>query len=162
HGGEVTVDSEEGFGTEFNVALPLEPLRQAAIPAAARLGEAPRRGRVLVVDDEEPVARIAQRALTAAGMEVTVALDGHTAVSHCHDRLFDAILLDLNMPRPDGTETLARLRAAAPRTPVMIVSGRLGAGEIAEAAGVEFLGKPYVYTDLVARVSALIEAHTLA
>jgi len=95
-------------------------------------------------------------------MEVTVALDGHTAVSHCRDEIFDVILLDLNMPRPDGGETLVRLRAAAPRTPVIIVSGRLGAIEIAEAAGVEFLAKPYVYTDLVARVNALIEAHTLA
>ena len=160
HGGDVTVDSEVGLGAEFCVRLPLAASRAPSPPAPHVVGDRARHGRVLIVDDEEPVARVALRILTNAGMDASYALDGIEAVRQCREQFFDAILLDLNMPRPDGEETLTRLRAAAPRTPVIIVSGRLGAREVAETAGVMFLAKPYEAGDLVSLVYTAIEAHT--
>ena len=160
HGGEVTVDSEVGLGAEFCVRLPLAVSRAPLSPAPAVAGDRARHGRVLVVDDEDAVARLGLRILTNAGMDASYALDGIEAVRQCREQFFDAILLDLNMPRPDGEETLTRLRAVAPRTPVIIVSGRLGASEVAEAAGVGFIAKPYTAGDLVRSVYTAIEAHT--
>jgi len=83
--------------------------------------------RVLVVDDDPIQQRIAARLLRELGHSGALAGNGERALQILQQQLFDAILLDLNMPVLDGMATLAALRAQAtaarPHPPVVLVSG---------------------------------------
>src|SRR5689334_9595381 len=63
---------------------------------------------VLVVDDDSRLARALGRALTHLGLDVTVADDGHSALSRLEERKFDVLVLDLRMPGMDGIDVLRR------------------------------------------------------
>jgi DNA-binding NtrC family response regulator len=78
--------------------------------------------RVLVVDDEPNVRLVFRTALESAGYEVFEAGDGHDALESIRARPFDAVLLDLRMPRIDGLETLRLLRGEGSDVPVVVVS----------------------------------------
>ena len=80
-------------------------------------------GRILVVDDEPPVAAVLEDFFTHEGYEVRVAIDGRSGLD-----LFDTwhphvVLLDLRMPGLSGAEVFARVRAKDPSVPVVFVTG---------------------------------------
>ena len=151
HGGAIDVRSALGQGTTFEVLLPAAP---AAVVAGSVAGvPTPRqRGRVLVMDDEEMLRRLAQRIIGSLGCEVAVAADGQEAVALWRaaresGRPFDLVVVDLTVPGGiGGTETLQRLRALDPAVRVVVSSGYSEAAELSGHAGHGFtavLPKPY-------------------
>ncbi|MGI8477031.1 MAG: response regulator, partial [Thermomicrobiales bacterium] len=86
-------------------------------------------GRILLVEDEESVARLVHRALSLEGYAVTVAREGRRAIEMCRAARPDLLLLDLTLPGMDGIEICRRLRAswdasAEPSTPILMLTGR--------------------------------------
>jgi two-component system KDP operon response regulator KdpE len=82
--------------------------------------------RVLVVDDEAAIRRALRPPLVELGFHVTEASRGEEALQLLRAGSFDVVLLDINMPGIGGIETLRRIRAFAPRLPVLMVTVRDG------------------------------------
>jgi len=128
HGGALLVESEEGEGTKFRVLFPAADRAVDVSPAAEPPPPSlpwPRGSRVLVVDDEPIVQRIAADILRALGFEIVLAPDGREAIdlfcSAPGEFLF--VMLDLTMPEMDGEETFRELRRLDPRVRVLLMSG---------------------------------------
>jgi CheY-like chemotaxis protein len=115
-GGQLTVTSQLGQGTCFRVVLPVATRDDPEI-AAAPLHEAPaaRRGKILVVDDEEMVLRAVKRSL-ARDHDVEVVLTGAEALALCAGgRRFDLVLCDLMMPVMTGMDLYRELSRVVPQ-----------------------------------------------
>jgi DNA-binding response OmpR family regulator len=114
--------------------------------------------RVLVVEDEKKTAAFVRKALQAEGFAVDVCHNGEEAWSATRLTPFDAIVLDVMLPGRDGLSLLRQLREKQNRTPVLLLSAR---GEVTErveglnAGADDYLPKPFVIAELVARVRAL-------
>lgn len=130
HKGGLSLTSEPGIGTEFCILIPAsEPgSRTATAKNSGSVSEdarSIRSPRLLLIDDEEPVRRTAQRILETLGYEVTVAIDGAEGVETFsnHARDLDLILLDLAMPRLGGAAVLKEIRSRDQDIPVILMSG---------------------------------------
>ena len=113
-----------------------------------------RRPRLLVVDDDANVRETAAQLLDLAGFEVASAEDGHDAVALVRraPAAFDAVLLDLTMPRMGGREALQELHSVRSDLPVVLMSGYSEAEAVENLGGptpAGFLQKPFRYHDLV-------------
>lgn len=111
--------------------------------------------RVLVVDDEAAIRRALRPPLTELGFQVTEASRGEEALQVLHSTPVDVVLLDVNMPGIGGIETLRRVRAFAPRLPVLMVTVRDGEEEKVEALELgadDYVTKPFSIRELVARI----------
>jgi len=148
HGGQVSVTSEPGVGTTFEVLLPLSTVPPPSARRHTERQASPVRGVVLLADDEELIRLSTRRVLEHAGLEVLTAADGQEAIelySANTDRV-DLVILDLDMPRLNGENAFARLHALTPTLPVLISSGYMDhEREVAlRSAGVGgILHKPY-------------------
>lgn len=117
----------------------------------------------LVVDDDRLTRMLAREALEAAGLRVTEASDGDEAVEAALRERPDLILLDINMPRVDGYEALAQIRASDTlrRVPVLVLTSRNDAGSVDRAyelGATDFLAKPIHFQLLPHRVRYLLRA----
>ena len=115
--------------------------------------------RVLVVEDEKRIARDIASPLERAGYVVEVVRDGEEAWFRADTDPFDAIVLDLGLPRLDGLSVMRRLRGGENSTPILILSARgswLERVEGINAGADDYLVKPFQPEELVARVGALI------
>jgi two-component system OmpR family response regulator len=115
--------------------------------------------RVLVVEDHPALARQVIEALTGAGFVADRAGDGEEAHFRGDTEPYDAVVLDLGLPVLDGLTVLRRWRAAGRDVPVLILTARDGWSE--KVAGLnagadDYLTKPFVMAELVARVQALV------
>jgi DNA-binding response OmpR family regulator len=116
---------------------------------------------VLVVDDEVVVRDLLERFLVLEGYRVMTAPDGLEAmrVFQSHPGRFDAVILDVLMPRMDGRDTFDALRRMDPMLPVLIMSG-FAPGERADQIigqpGTAFIHKPFVLGDVLMRLQRLI------
>jgi len=115
--------------------------------------------RILVVDDEPAVQNALYRALTLEHYDVTNASDGLQALERLGAAAYEAIILDIAMPRMDGLEVCKRLREGGDSTPVLILTAR---GEVddrvagLDAGADDYLIKPFALRELLARVRALL------
>ena len=94
----------------------------------------PRPVRVLVVDDERAVRAALERALRLERFDVATAVDGQDALDTLSVDRFDAIILDVMMPRLDGLELCRRLRDAGDRTPVLMLTARDAVDDLVEGS----------------------------
>ena len=162
-GGTMSFTSVLGQGTTFTIRLPFEKCKRSEIPQAVRAdagdGDALQGLRVLLVEDNDLNAEIAQFTLSRAGAVVTHAKDGESAVeafaaSAPHE--YDVVLMDIMMPGIDGLETTRRIRALdredAATTPIIAVSANAFADDrrLSREAGMDaHLSKPVNSQELV-------------
>ncbi len=156
HGGSISVESATGEGAVFTIRLPIVPV--ATHDDAPRTGEAveaagPGRGkRVLVVDDEPVVIELAHRALTRARYDVTSATGGDGALRLLSEQSFDLVLLDVNMPAPNGWQTLHAMIGDDPDQLVLMLSGFALDEEAREHGACGLLRKPFNSSALLSAV----------
>jgi two-component system KDP operon response regulator KdpE len=115
--------------------------------------------RILVVDDESAIRRALRPPLVELGFQVAEASRGEEALQMLRTTTFDAVLLDVNMPGIGGVETLRRIRAFAPRLPILMLTVRDKEEEKVEALDLgadDYVTKPFSTRELIARVRAAI------
>jgi DNA-binding response OmpR family regulator len=113
----------------------------------------------LVVDDEKAIVEALERGLAAEGFDVDVAYDGEEGLWRATAITYDAIVLDIMLPKMNGYKVCAELRAAEVWTPVLMLTAK--SGEYDEAEGLDtgaddYLTKPFSFVVLVARLRALM------
>ncbi|MBI4496872.1 MAG: response regulator [Chloroflexi bacterium] len=115
--------------------------------------------RVLVIEDEEDVARLLRVHLERAGYDVAVALDGRAGLAAFLAAGADLVLLDVKLPELDGWEVCARLRAVS-ALPIVMVTACAHETDHRKALSLgadDFLRKPFHGRDLLARVAAALQ-----
>mgnify|MGYP002622970165 CR=1 FL=1 len=115
--------------------------------------------RVLVVEDEKKTASFIRKALQAECCVVDVSHHGNEAVELACQTVFDAIVLDIMLPGRDGLSGLSCLRDRKISTPVLLLSARGEVNERVEGLNLgadDYLAKPFVLAELVARLRALV------
>ncbi len=115
--------------------------------------------RVLVVEDEENIARALEIGLRSEGFEVEVERTGDAGLWRAQEGSFDAIILDLMLPRMNGYKICAQLRSEGDRTPILMLTAKDGDFdqiEGFETGADDYVTKPFSFPILVARVHALV------
>ncbi len=115
--------------------------------------------RVLVVEDEPRLARALQKGLRAEGFAVDLAHDGATGLGSARAGGYDAVVLDVMLPRLSGYEVVRTLRREQNWVPVLMLSAKDGEHDQADGLDVgadDYLTKPFSYLVLVARLRALL------
>ncbi len=117
--------------------------------------------RILVVDDEERIARFVSRGLAGAGYEVSVALGGAEALQLMRSQPCDLVILDLLMDDVDGISVLSELMLERPELPVIVLSCLTDTASKVRCLTMgasDFLAKPFFFEELLARVQAQLRA----
>lgn len=118
--------------------------------------------RVLVVEDSDRLRAAVAKALRRSGYVVDEADNGEDGLWRVLEESYDAVVLDVMMPKLDGLTVLARLRAEGDRTPVLLLTARNTIED--RVAGLrggadDYLGKPFALAELLARVDAMCRRH---
>jgi two-component system cell cycle sensor histidine kinase/response regulator CckA len=153
-GGSINVFSEPGVGTTFRVYLPLATGSAGPAITGTRLRTPPRGNgeRVLVVEDEAPLARVVHRILTGNGYRVLAAGTGAEAYQIFLNKGCDALLTDVIMPEMSGPRLAELVHERQPALPVVYMSGYsnglLGSARVLDS-DIPFLEKPFTSVDLL-------------
>jgi len=119
--------------------------------------------RILVVEDDRDAASWLIKGLREAGHVADHAADGEDGLSMAREKVHDVIIVDRMLPKLDGLALVRRLREEAIHTPVLILSAL---GDVDEkvkglrAGGDDYLGKPYSFAELLARIEGLARRNT--
>lgn len=115
--------------------------------------------RVLIVEDEKSILNALKKGFEKNGYVVNVARDGELALDLYYSNIYDAILLDLNLPKLDGVEILKEIRKENKDVKIIVLSAR---GEVEDKilgldlGANDYLAKPFHFLELDARVRALL------
>jgi two-component system KDP operon response regulator KdpE len=115
--------------------------------------------RILLVDDEPAIRRALRPPLIELGFQVAEASCGEEALQMLRTTIFEAVLLDINMPGIGGIETLRRIRVATRRLPILMLTVRDQEAEKVEAFDLgadDYVTKPFSTPELIARIRAAI------
>jgi signal transduction histidine kinase len=162
HGGDIRVYSEVGKGTVFHVYLPLlednGDIKTAAVTRKHPTGCE----RVLLVDDEEPIAQMVKMMLEKLGYQVTVRTSSPDALAAFKDNPgnFDLVISDRGMPNMTGDQLAGELISIRPGIPIILCTGFSNENDVkrAKAMGVKgFLMKPVAIGDLAEMVRKVLE-----
>ena len=115
--------------------------------------------RLLVVEDDARLADVLTRGLREQGYAVDAAHDGASALEQIATNSYDALILDVMIPAPNGLEVCRQMRAARLSTPVLMLTARDAVDD--RIAGLDcgaddYLVKPFAFTELLARIRALL------
>jgi PAS domain S-box-containing protein len=164
HGGNISACNHPQGGAVFLVRLPALARPMPAVAAAPAVHrDAPLHGRVLLLDDEEPVLEFEREVLRSAGADVLACADAEDAISRLRDEHFDAIIVDGKMPgRLGGFEVYAWLRSNRPgmEKNVVLAVSNVNDPEMRrfiEETGVLCLPKPFDVSDLIAVTRRLLQ-----
>jgi two-component system OmpR family response regulator len=119
--------------------------------------------RALLVEDDVTIAEFVTRGLREAGLTVDVAADGETGLQMAISTPYDVAVVDVMLPGRDGLSIVREMRSRHVRTPVLFLSARHTVDDRVsglEAGGDDYLIKPFAFTELLARVHALIRRAT--
>jgi EAL domain-containing protein (putative c-di-GMP-specific phosphodiesterase class I) len=134
-------------------------------PEDARDAKIASRGRILVVDDDEPLRRVIARTLSGAGYDVATAADGEAATDALAGSSFDVVLSDIDMPRVTGVQLLQTVRKRDPDVPVVLMTGnpdlRTALQAVAHGA-LQYLIKPVNPTELKILMARAVRLNKLA
>ena len=114
---------------------------------------------VLLIEDEPELSNRLKSALTQSGFIVDAVHDGETGLEYAQSVEYEAIVLDLGLPKMPGLEVLKRLRAAGGKAPVLILTARNSWTDRVEGLNLgadDYLGKPFQAPEVIARVRALV------
>ena len=161
HKGFIQLESEEGKGSTFTVNIPAETAEKAEISAemADTLSAEKNRGKtVLFVDDEELILSLGKIMLEKAGYDVLTASGGYEAVDLVknYEGKIDLMVFDLVMPDISGREAVEMINKVRENIPVLYISG-YAEKELNTAEDYEILGKPFRSSDLISRISRMLE-----
>lgn len=115
--------------------------------------------RVLVVEDDRKVAGFIEMGLREEGYAVDIAKDGEEAIVLAHVNDYDAILLDLMLPKKNGLQVAAELRREGRTTPILMLTARDATEDVVrglDAGADDYLPKPFKFDELLARLRALV------
>ena len=115
--------------------------------------------RILIVEDEEKMARFIELELSHEGYEVSKAADGRTALERALSEDYDLILLDIMLPELNGLEVLRRLRSEK-QTPVILLTARDSVMDKVsglDAGAVDYITKPFAIEELLARIRVALK-----
>src|SRR5687768_1865092 len=113
---------------------------------------------ILIVEDEAAISRFLERGLGAHGHRVVCTYDGEEGARLAVEEPVDLVLLDISLPRLDGREVLRRIRVRRPDLPVLMLTARddtRNKVDALDAGADDYLTKPFVFEELLARVRAL-------
>jgi PAS domain S-box-containing protein len=163
HGGRISVSSVRGKGTTFQVFLPLT--QQAAPNEGTGTAAVVGHGRILIMDDQDVVRKVAERILAQAGYTTHAVANGSEAAAAYREAWnsnarFDAAILDLTVPGAmGGREAAALILAVDPKAKLVVSSGYSDEAVMSEYAQHGFravLPKPYNATQLLSTVASLL------
>jgi DNA-binding response OmpR family regulator len=117
-----------------------------------------RKHQVLVVEDEQDIARLLHMHLCDANCDVTLAADGHQGMRQAFSRRWDLIILDIRLPGPDGLSICRALRREQGYVPILMLTSK--SSELDRVLGLElgaddYVTKPFSVSELMARVKAI-------
>ena len=160
HEGTIDVATRLGHGTKFTLVFPAsaaEVAVDAGEPAAPP--ESVRPGRILVIDDEPPIAQLLEDVLSGAGHSVSIAISGRQGVEMAAVSDFDLVLTDLGMPDMSGWEVASQIRSLHPEVPVILVTGwgtTLSKDEVRRSGVSAVVHKPFEIQELVQAASDVL------
>jgi DNA-binding response OmpR family regulator len=115
--------------------------------------------KILLVEDDRKVAGFIEQGLREEGYVVDVARDGDEATTMAHVNDYDAILLDVVLPKKNGFQIAAELRREGRTAPILMLTSRDATEDIVrglDAGADDYLAKPFQFDELVARIRALL------
>lgn len=121
--------------------------------------------RILVVEDDEKIASFLVKGLKQSGYAVDHCADGERALGLAQSVAYDAAIVDIMLPKLDGLSLIQLLRSRGVRVPVLILSAKASVDDRVrglQAGGDDYLTKPFAFSELLARVQALIRRATQA
>jgi CheY-like chemotaxis protein len=126
HGANLTISSEPGKGTTVRLAFPLAPVRQDSPPQPPARATQPLR--ILLVDDDPMLLKSLRDILESDGHQVYTAVGGQAGIdeflaAHARAEPLAAVITDLGMPNVDRRAVASVVKAAAPTTPVLLLTG---------------------------------------
>lgn len=121
------------------------------------------RMRILVVEDDKKIASFVVNGLKQSGYAVDHSADGEEALAQAQGIAYDAGVVDVMLPKLDGLSLIQQLRAKGVRMPLLILSAKASVDDRVrglQAGGDDYLTKPFAFSELLARIQALIRRAT--
>jgi two-component system, OmpR family, response regulator len=115
--------------------------------------------RILVVEDDKKIASFIVNGLKQSGFAVDHCAEGEDGLARAQSVAYDAVVVDVMMPKLDGLSLVKELRAKGVRIPVLILSAKAAVDDRVrglQAGGDDYLTKPFAFSELLARIQALI------
>lgn len=161
HGGAITVYSEVGRGTTFNLYLPLSQ-RKTEVETTKAIKLVGGKETILLVDDEKMIIEVGKAILERLGYRVITAENGEAALAEIlqENSKIDLVILDLVMPGIDGGATFDRIRQISPTLPVLLSSGYSingQAADILERGCNGFIQKPFDINTLDKKIRSVLQ-----
>ena len=115
--------------------------------------------RILLIEDDSKIASFIQKGLTSAGFTVDHASNGEDGLDLALTEVYDAAIVDIMLPKLDGLKLIEEVRRASINTPVIILSAKDAIDDRIkglQTGGDDYLTKPFAFSELLARIQALI------
>lgn len=115
--------------------------------------------KILIIEDDERIAHVMERGLKEEGFSVDIAHNGEDGEFMAEENPYDTIILDLNLPDKDGMEICKKIRQTKISTPIIMVTARTNIDDRVKGLNTgadDYLTKPFVFSELLARIRALI------
>ncbi len=115
--------------------------------------------RVLIVEDEKNLAKVLKKGLEESGFVIDIASDGEEGFYMANEFPFDALILDISLPKLDGLSILGKLREKGSKVPVLMLTARADVADKIKGLNTgadDYLAKPFDFAELLARLNSLL------